>query len=376
MQEAHYQLAVELRHQLHQHPELSNQEHWTKAFLMEFLHQHTNLEIVDRGLWFYAVHRGKSDGKKLAFRADFDALPIDETIDLPYGSTIPGVSHKCGHDGHSASLVAFALEVSQRGCDNTIYFLFQHAEETGDGAKACVALIHEEGIDAVYGYHNEPGYPLGDVILRKGTLQCASKGMSLFFQGIPAHASDPGVGRNPAQAIARLIRALPQLSRAEDYQGLVLCTVIHVEIGEPAFGTAASRGVLRVTLRGELEEEMNQLQRKLDSLAYGLASEYGLTYHAEFCDEFPETRSHDQGVAAVLDACEQLGIPAHEFPRPKRGSEDFGHYTKATGGAFFDIGAGDITPHHTVTFDFPDAIIPTAVDIFCRLAEVPDNGPR
>lgn len=370
MHENNYLLAVNLRHQLHMHPEISNKEIWTKSFLMNFLRKHTKLEVVDRGAWFYAVHYGVANGRKLAFRADLDALSIDETIDLPYGSIVPGISHKCGHDGHSASLAAFALEVDQRGCDNTIYFIFQHAEETGDGAKKCVAIIKEANIEEVYGYHNEPGYPLGDVILRKGIMQCASKGMSMFFSGIPAHASDPGVGRNPALAIARLIWDLPSLYRAEDYEGLVLCTVIHVEIGEIAFGTSASKGVLRVTLRGENEWEMDLLQRKVDALAYALASEYGLTYRAEFCDEFPENRNHDESVEKIQAVCAKLGIPVYVFPHPKRGSEDFGHYTKATRGAFFNIGAGDITSHHTATFDFPDEIIKNAVDIFCGLAEV------
>lgn len=370
MQEKNYLSAVELRHELHMHPELSNHEEGTKQRLMAFLKEHTSLEVVDRGAWFYALHRGIEGSKKLAFRADTDALPIDETISLSYGSTVPGVAHKCGHDGHSASLAAFAMEVDQRGCDNTIYFIFQHAEETGDGAKQCAVLINEEGIDAVYGYHNEPGYPLGDVILRYGSLQCASKGMSMYFEGVPAHASDPGVGRSSANAIARMILALPSLYRAEDHRGLVLCTVIQVALGENAFGTAASSGVLRVTLRAELEDELDELTRRVDAMAYGLSAEYGLGYHAEFCDEFPETRNHDEDVDKIVNVCRELDIPVHFFPYPKRGSEDFGHYTKLTRGAYFDVGAGDITPHHTVTFDFPDEIIKTAVDVFCRLAEV------
>lgn len=368
MKAENYKLAMQLRHALHKHPEISNNERWTKAALMDFLAKHTALELVDMGAWFYALHRGIKGGRVLAFRADMDALPMAEYISLPYGSEIEGVAHKCGHDGHCASLAAFALEIDQRGCDNTIYFIFQHAEETGDGAKQCAQIIAPAGIEAVYGYHNEPGYPLGHVVLRDNVLQCASKGMSMFFEGIPAHASDPGIGRSPAQAIARLIMGLPALYRAEDHAGLVLCTVIHCQIGEPAFGTAASRGVLRVTLRAEIEAELDALQRRVDALAYGLAAEYGLDYRAEFCDEFPENRNHAQNVAEVCAACAKLGIPVHEFPRPKRGSEDFGHYTKATGGAFFNIGAGDITAHHTATYDFPDEIIKPAVDIFCCLA--------
>lgn len=365
-----YELAVKLRHELHAHPELSNHETWTKAHLMDFLREHTHLEIVDRGKWFYAVYRTSPDKPKIAFRADFDALPIEETISLPYGSTIPGVAHKCGHDGHSATLAVFAMEVERKGTENNIYFIFQHAEETGDGAKECAALIREEGIDEVYGYHNEPGRPLGEVEVRHGNFQCASKGMSMFFTGTPSHASDPGLGRNPAFAIARMITAIPKLYRAEDYTGLVLCTIIQADVGEPAFGTAASTGVLRVTIRGQHEREMDILQDRLNMLAYGLASEYGLEYHTEFCDYFPENVNHDESVDKICGICKELGIPVHEFEFPKRGSEDFGYYTKAAMGAYFNVGAGDISAHHTVTYDFPDAVMPTAFAVFKGLAGV------
>lgn len=190
-----YELAVTLRHELHSHPEVSNQEVWTKAHLMSFLREHTNLKVVDRGKWFYVVYHTSPDKPKIAFRADFYELPIDEAISLPYGSVIPGVSHKCGHDGHSATLAAFAIEVDRRGADNNIYFIFQHAEETGDGAKECAVLIAEEGIDEVYGYHNEPGRPLGEVIVRHGSFQCASKGMSMFsLPARPLTRAIPGWG--------------------------------------------------------------------------------------------------------------------------------------------------------------------------------------
>src|SRR6476660_3691226 len=114
MDKKNLELAKQLRHELHQHPELSNHEAWTKQHLIDFLKKHTKLEIVDRGLWFYAIYRTGEDKKNIAYRADFDALPIEETIDIPYASEFPGISHKCGHDGHSASLAGFALEIDQK----------------------------------------------------------------------------------------------------------------------------------------------------------------------------------------------------------------------------------------------------------------------
>lgn len=369
MNPKYYEMAVSLRHELHMHPELSNNEVWTKQHLISFLKQHTSLKVVDRGSWFYAVYYSRSsDAKKIAFRADIDALPIDETISLPYGSRIPGVSHKCGHDGHSATLAAFALEVDNQHPSNTIYFIFQHAEETGDGALQCRSLLKEEGIDEIFGYHNQPGFPKGDIIVNSGSFQCASKGMSMFFDGITSHASDPGVGRNPALAIARLICALPMLSKAEDYKGILMATVVNVDIGTPAFGTAAGAGVLRVTLRAQYEDEMDILQNRIDVLAFKLASEHGLKYRTQYSDYFAECYNHPCCVDKIINVCKKHKIPLHEYNYPKRGSEDFGFYTKITKGAIFNVGAGDITDHHTVEYDFPDDIIPSAVTIFKGLA--------
>lgn len=102
MNPKNFQLAKQLRQELHQNPELSNKEIWTKKHLIEFFKKHTSLKIVDRGLWFYAIYHAGEDKPNIAFRADFDAVPMDEGIKLPHGSQNPGVSHKCGHDGHAA----------------------------------------------------------------------------------------------------------------------------------------------------------------------------------------------------------------------------------------------------------------------------------
>ena len=173
MDRNHLDLAVELRHALHAHPELSNQEEWTRAELMRFLRAHTKLAVIDRGDWFYAVYRAPNPKRRIAFRADHDALPIEDACDVPYASKIPGVGHKCGHDGHSAALAAFAMEIDKEGCSNDIYFIFQPAEETGDGAVKCAPLITEEKIDEVFAFHNWPGYPLGTVCIWYGAVNCA-----------------------------------------------------------------------------------------------------------------------------------------------------------------------------------------------------------
>ncbi len=370
MKEENLRLAVALRHELHAHPELSNQERWTKARLMEFLRQHTRLELVDCGKWFYAAYRAGEGLPGIAFRADFDALPIEDACGKPYASAFPGVGHKCGHDGHSACLAAFALEVDRCGADKNVFFLFQHAEETGDGARECTALFERERVDVIFGFHNRPGVPLGAVQLLNGCIYCASEGMILSFRGTPSHASMPEMGRNPAYAISDIIQALPSLTDPAQHRGLILATIIQVDVGERAFGTQASRGELLLTIRGQYEDEMSAMRSALEALAAEEAGRYGLELSVSYCDVFPETVSHKTENDRIRAACAALGIPVRELTTPFRSSEDFGHYTRRIPGAFFEIGGGEgAADLHTVGMDFNDEIIPVAVALYRRLID-------
>ncbi len=372
MERNHLDLVTKLRHELHMHPELSNEEVWTKQRLMNFIKEHTKLEIVDKGNWFYAIYHAGEGKKNLAFRADFDALPMDEVIDLPYASKFPGKAHKCGHDGHSASLAGFALEVDQKGADHNIFFLFQPAEETGDGAIQCVGFIKEHHIDEIFAYHNMSGMAFKTVHVIEGTAQFASKGMTIHMEGSPAHASQPEDGVNPAFAIANIISAIPAFTAPENNKGSVLCTVVQVAVGERAFGMSASKGELLLTIRAQYEEELDKLQKNLEDLAKAQAEEYGIqevtfTYN----DEFPETRNHKESIDKVRQVGKEKGIAVVEMPGAWRASEDFGHYTKATKGAMVYIGNGEeYPPIHTYEYDFNDEIIETAVELFKGLAAV------
>ena len=365
MERRNLELVTKLRHELHQHPDLSNHEVWTKQHLIDFLKAHTKLEIVDRGLWFYAIYRAGKGNRNIAFRADFDAIPMQETIDIPWASQFPGVAHKCGHDGHVAALAGFALEIDQKGADKDIFFLFQHAEETGDGAAQCAAFIKENGIDEIFAYHNWSGGPLKSVNVIDGTSNCASKGMTIHMEGTPSHASQPEKGRNPAFAIAKVIDAIPGLIAPGKNRGMVLCTVIQVAVGERAFGVSASKGDLLLTIRALYEEEMDRLQKDLEEIASAEAEKYGLKVVFSCNDAFPETSNHKESSDKIRKVCRTKGFQLLEMPEAHRGSEDFGHYLKQTKGAICYIGNGEDYPAvHTVKFDFRDEIIETAVELF------------
>ncbi len=386
--------ATELRHELHSMAELSGREANTKRRLMTFLEENTSLELIDRGSWFYAAYRSKnaSDGKKrIAFRADTDALPIDEGTALTYASKTRGVSHKCGHDGHMATLCAFALTADRCGCENDLFFLFQPAEETGEGAAECESLIADENIGEIFGYHNMPGFPLGSVAVHTGCAACASTGLVFRFIGKNSHASQPENGCNPSFAIAKLISDIPSAVREAaggsvreivpgavmSADGIVMCTVVGASSGSrtdgtgEAFGTSAGFGRLSLTIRAENEKRMDLLEKLLGDEAEALAAENSLAVSVERVEPFPETRNDAASAEKVRAAAAALGLPPAEWNEPFRSSEDFGRYTKLTAGALFYLGCGEEhAPLHTACYDFPDALIAAGAAVFAKLGGV------
>ncbi|MDR2178158.1 MAG: amidohydrolase [Treponema sp.] len=372
MEKEHLDLAVALRRELHQHPELACQETWTKQRLIGFLRRHSSLEIVDKGPWFYARYRAGKDRPNIAFRADIDALPLDETITLPYGSRIPGVAHKCGHDGHCACLAGFALDVQEHGAGKNIYFVFQHAEESVRGGFECAPLMDEEHIDEVFAFHNVPGMPAHSIAVLDDTASCGSTGMIITFKGVPAHASQPEDGRNPCFAIAEIVDSIPAFIDPARYGGLVLCTVIGIHAGGEAFGMAAGEGRLLLTIRGQFDHDLEALKNRIEEKTRERAEYHGLEYGFDFRDSVPALHNHRESADKVRRAARRLGLATLDLRTPARGSEDFAWYTKRTRGAMFWVGAGEgRAPIHTAGFDFNDAIIPTVADLYRALADEP-----
>ncbi len=359
-----------LRHRLHQYPELSLREAGTIRLLKDFLRENTTLELKDRDGWFYAVkHAFTNAAPPIAFRADMDALPIDEGLSLPYASENCGVSHKCGHDGHMAALCGLALELDGMRTDRTVYLIFQPAEEIGRGAVRCAELIREKGIAEIYAFHNLGGYPENSVVYRKDLTQPASEGLTIRMHGKRSHASAPEAGRNPSAAVAELALFAQRLNE-EAHEGMALCTVVGLKCGQGDFGVSPGEGSVSVTLRAEQEPYMKEMEKKLLRKAEKLSARDGLRTEHEICDYFPETRNHGEAISRVLRKAAGLRLPVIEMEDIWRASEDFGYYLKLCPGAMFYIGSGnDRPPLHTEGYDFNDGILKTAVDIFLALAE-------
>ncbi len=361
-----------LRHELHMYPELSLCETQTKQRLMNFIKRETDLAVTDCGKWFYAFYPSqKRNAQTIAFRADFDALAIPEENDLPYCSQNSGISHRCGHDGHSAVLCGFAMAVSRYGADKNIYFIFQHAEEIGAGGRECAPLIREKNISEIYAFHNWSGFPKNSIVIREGIVQCASKGLTISFMGTSAHASQPEDGRNPSEAIAKLVLSIGEIAREKDYQGMVLATIVNISAGAKNFGIAASEGEVSVTLRSFYEADCEKLENRILEKAKELAGDYDLLLSREESDVFPETVNEQAAIKRVISAAKACGKQIVYLKEPFRSSEDFGYYQKECPGAIFYIGNGENYPQiHTTEYDFNDTIIKTAIEMFAALSGI------
>jgi len=388
---------TDIRRQLHRLAETAHQEKETAAFVAARLRE-AGIEDIREGIGGYglvATIDSRRPGPALLFRAELDALPIDETISLPYGSRNSGVAHKCGHDGHMAVLIGLAQALRDRPlARGKVHLLFQPAEETGEGAEKMLEDHKMSGIapDFAFALHNLPGFPLHSVLLREDVFAAGSAGLILRLTGNTAHAAHPEQGRSPAPAVAALITALQALPGSVLPSGRFgLATIIHVRIGDQAFGTTPGRAVLMATLRAWEPEDLKQLRQQAVGLAHEIADAHGLECGHEWTEVFHPTVNNPEAVAMVRKAAEKLvanraekrggdqagfqsekrsggqpdGLEIRNMAHPFSWSEDFGMFTDRFTGALVGIGAGEEHAHlHDTRYDFPDEILETGVALF------------
>ncbi|MGH4123254.1 MAG: amidohydrolase [Clostridium sp.] len=367
-------LCINLRHKLHENAEISGHENKTMEILIDFLRNNTNFNIVLKDGYFIAEKTANKNVMNIAFRADMDAIPMLETIDIQYKSNNITAAHKCGHDGHCAILAGLALEIEEKPIEHkNIFLLFQPSEETGEGAKKIVqdGFLQENKIDEIYSLHNIPGYELGSLIYKRGVFACASKGIIINLKGTPSHAAYPEFGINPSYAAADIINFLNSSTSSSIYSGMVLCTIVNINIGERSFGTAAASGEILLTLRGENEEDLMKLENSILLFVKQCCRLHKIDFKISYSDEFPETRNHDICINKILEVCTNNNYTYEELQYPFRWSEDFGYYLKNIKGAMFGLGDGKLQPQlHTTDYDFPDSIIKTGVDVFYSIAKL------
>ncbi|MEF2073092.1 amidohydrolase [Consotaella aegiceratis] len=361
------------RHALHQRPDLSGEEEATARAVESFLAPTGPDRLLKDlgGHGLAAIYNGVESGPTVMLRAELDALPIHEIGDAPYRSQTDGKGHLCGHDGHMAILAGVARELARRRPgQGRVVLLFQPAEETGAGAAAVLTdpRFAEIAPDYAFALHNLPGLPLGEVALKDGPVNCASRGLRVDLSGRTAHASMPETGRSPMAAVAHLMPALTGLgvggTLSDDF---ALVTVTHAVMGEPCFGVAPGHAEIWATLRTMRDARMSPLVETAEWVTRHLAETNGLDWSVSYHDVFRHCENDPDAVGHLRGALDAVGVP-HKPGEPMRASEDFGRFRDVAKTAMLFLGAGTDHPSlHNPDYDFPDALIPVGARIFERV---------
>lgn len=366
-----------LRRHLHQHPELSNVEQQTAALVADKLRQ-----------WGYQVTTGiggygvvgtlqvGDGGKRLALRADMDALPIEESGDHAYRSRQPGVMHACGHDGHTAMLLGAARYLAQsRNFSGTLHLVFQPAEEVGSnsGAQRMIAdgLFERFPCDAIFGMHNHPGYPAGTMMFRSGPFMAACDTITITLHGKGGHAARPHLAVDPLVAAGSLVMALQTVvARNIDPTEAAVVTIGSLHAGHAA-NVIPQSATMELSVRSFNPQVREQLKQRISQLAQQHAAGYGARAEVDILPGYPVLINHEQETAFARQvATELLGEQQVVAPFPAiAGSEDFAYYLQQRPGCFMRLGNGDSAMLHNAAYDFNDANLTVGAAYWARLTE-------
>jgi len=371
---------VALRRDLHRQPELTWAERQTAQTLRDILTQSDIAWRPCAELGTIATFAPNASGRHIALRADIDALPIEEKSGVAWTSQISGHMHACGHDGHTATMMATAqwLKANEDALPGPVSLFFQPAEEGGHGAKKMIEDGALEGVDAIFGWHNWPAIPFGRAVCPNGTVMAANGTFSIEINGTGGHASQPEKCADPVLAGSAVVLALQQIvARRLAPQQAVVVSVTSFDA--PSIETTIPD---KATLGGSFRLADNGLRETVHSLiseiAETTAQTYGCTAAVELRPRYLATVNHAAEAQRFRDALtDELGESweATGLPLPVMASEDFSYYLAEVPGAYALIGADDGREHHhpchSAHYDFNDRLIPLVLHLYARLAGVP-----
>lgn len=371
---------VALRHQIHAHPELAFEEFATSDLVANRLTE-----------WGYTVHRGlagtgvvatlkRGSGlKRLGLRADMDALPIQESTGLPYASQVPGKMHACGHDGHTAILLAAARAIAQNpGFDGTLNLIFQPAEEGLGGGRRMVedGLFERFPCDAIFALHNMPGFPAGKFGFKDGSFMASSDSVTVTVTGRGGHGSAPHLAADPIVAAAHIVVALQTIvSRNVDPRDMAVVSVGAIHGGD-APNVIPNSVLMRLTVRAYRPEIRAMLRERITDLVQSQARTLGVQAEVEYHWRYPALVNDEAATAFARQvALDWLGEEGLLPPlQPLTGSEDFSFMLEQCPGSYLIVGNGEGEHHstggcmvHNPGYDFNDALLPIAASYWVQL---------
>ncbi|MEQ6472000.1 M20 aminoacylase family protein [Comamonas sp. wu1-DMT] len=374
-----------LRHDLHAHPELAYEEHRTGDIVAARLAE-----------WGYEVHRGLGDtgvvgtlrccdhpngkhiGKRLGLRADMDALPIREATGLPYASRHDGKMHACGHDGHTATLLAAArvLAARKEQLQGTLHLIFQPAEEGHGGAQKMVeqGLFELFPCDALYAFHNEPGYPAGQFGFRSGVMYSSSDTAIITIRGKGGHGAMPHVAVDPIVVASHLVLALQTIrSREIDPNDMAVVTIGAIHAGD-APNVIPETCELRVTIRARCPEVRQQLRERITAMAHAQAAVHRATAEVDYKWRYPPVMNDKAATDFAVGVAREFLGEAWLIPdlQPLQASDDFAIMLNQVPGNYFIVGNGmgeGGCMVHSAAYDFNDNLLPVTASFWVKLAE-------
>ena len=338
---------IAVRRDIHRHPEMGYKEYRTSDLVAEQLAQ-----------WGYSVTRGLggtgvvgqlqrgTGGKRLGLRADMDALPIEEATGLPYASCKTGIMHACGHDGHTAMLLAAAKHIAQHvPFSGTLNLIFQPAEEGLGGAKKMMedGLFEQFPCDAVFAMHNMPGHPQGHLVLRDGAMMASSDYVTITLDGQGGHGAMPHRAADPVVAGSAIVLGLQSIvARNVDPQEMAVITVGAFQSGI-ANNVIPQQSTLSLSVRALNPQVRELLQQRITELAQAQAQSYGVRATVDYQRGYPVLVNHLDETDFARDVAEAL-VGAERVTRQGRaltGSEDFAFFLEQVPGCYLLIGNGD-----------------------------------
>nr|WP_192598812.1 M20 family metallopeptidase [Sporosarcina limicola] len=352
---------VVIRRHLHMNPELSFMEEKTAQFIHDF-YADLGIEVKTGvgGNGVVARVKGGRPGKTVALRADFDALPIQDEKDVPYKSTVPGVMHACGHDGHTATLLQLAKAIHELHEDlaGEYVFIHQHAEEFAPGgAKPMIEDGCLEGVDAIFGTHLWSLTPTGTIEYSAGPIMAAADRFDITIKGSGGHGAAPHQTKDAIVIGSQLVMNLQQLvsRRVNPIESAVLS--IGSFIADNAFNVIADSAKIGGTVRTFNPKIRDLMEREIGRVIDGVALGNDCTIEFSYERGYPAVVNHPAETEFLKSVAENiLGVDTVVECKPQMGGEDFAYYLEVVPGTFFFTGAkpADPYPHHHPKFDIDE----------------------
>jgi hippurate hydrolase len=370
------------RRDLHAHPELLYDVQRTAGFVAEKLKSFGVDEIVTGlgrtgvvGVIHGRKHGGAAGtGKTIALRADMDALPIEEATGAPWRSTVPGLMHACGHDGHTTMLLGAARYLAEtRNFSGRAVLVFQPAEEGGAGAQAMCAegLMSRFGVDEIYAMHNMPDLAVGHFSVGTGAQTAAADRFEVILTGRGGHAAYPHLTIDPLTTASHMIVALQTIaSRNAPPLDAIVVSVTAVEAGK-AFNVIPQQAVFRGTVRTLTKETRELAERRFRAIVANVAAAFDCEAAIDYHIGYPVTYNHDAQAAFAAETAAEIGGAANVATKqaPQMGAEDFAYMLEERPGAYIWIGNGPSAGLHHPAYDFNDSVTPYGASYFARLVE-------